>query len=429
MDILHTDNLLKYIESRLIPDIKNKKELGEVFTPMGLVNEMLDKLPKSVWRKTELKWLDPSAGIGNFPVAIYTRLMEGLKRSLPDEEERRRHILENMIYMVEINPTNIIAINNIFIASNYKLNVFEGSFLDYDPNISFDIIVGNPPFQETNDEGVRSALNCNLWSVFINISFNSLLKKNGYLLFITPYSWMATTFKYKDVFNKNHIMYLNIEECKKWFKGVGSTFSYYLIKKTDIMRATKVVCRYQGKIYRSDVMMRELSRVPLLLTENSISVVRKFYDNDIQKVSFKHSGEITRKSINYIMTDIYRYPVRSSVSHPNSYSRPKHSLSDMKKILLCMSGHPYPLFDDGNQGMTNLQFYLLTDNEKYVDVLNSNLYRFVFKLCRWSGFQSISTYVDIPYITELVSNEHIYSIFNLTESEIELVEEVLRISY
>lgn len=240
---------------------------------------------------------------------------------------------------------------------------------------------------------------------------------------------MATTFKYKDVFNKNHIMYLNIEECKKWFKGVGSTFSYYLIKKTDIMRATKVVCRYQGKIYRSDVMMRELSRVPLLLTENSISVVRKFYDNDIQKVSFKHSGEITRKSINYIMTDIYRYPVRSSVSHPNSYSRPKHSLSDMKKILLCMSGHPYPLFDDGNQGMTNLQFYLLTDNEKYVDVLNSNLYRFVFKLCRWSGFQSISTYVDIPYITELVSNEHIYSIFNLTESEIELVEEVLRISY
>ena len=50
------------------------------------VNEMLDTLPKEVWKNPNLKWLDPSAGMGNFPVAVYMRLMEGLKSVIEDDE-------------------------------------------------------------------------------------------------------------------------------------------------------------------------------------------------------------------------------------------------------------------------------------------------------------------------------------------------------
>ena len=64
----------------------------------------------------------------------------------------------------------------ILCSSCYKLNIFEGSFLDYKSLIQFDIIVGNPPYQNTTEEGDRKALNHNLWSVFIDISFNKLLK-------------------------------------------------------------------------------------------------------------------------------------------------------------------------------------------------------------------------------------------------------------
>ena len=42
---------------------------------MILVNEMLDKLPKEVWKNKNLKWLDPATGMGNFPIAVYLRLI------------------------------------------------------------------------------------------------------------------------------------------------------------------------------------------------------------------------------------------------------------------------------------------------------------------------------------------------------------------
>lgn len=39
------DELLEFIESCLKPKEVEKKKFGEVFTPMKIVNEMLDKLP------------------------------------------------------------------------------------------------------------------------------------------------------------------------------------------------------------------------------------------------------------------------------------------------------------------------------------------------------------------------------------------------
>jgi hypothetical protein len=35
--------------------------------------------------------------MGNFPVAIYLRLIESLKTQIPDNEERKKHIIENML--------------------------------------------------------------------------------------------------------------------------------------------------------------------------------------------------------------------------------------------------------------------------------------------------------------------------------------------
>jgi hypothetical protein len=41
--------LLELINDCLKPEEIEKKQFGEVFTPMTLINEMLDKLPNEVW--------------------------------------------------------------------------------------------------------------------------------------------------------------------------------------------------------------------------------------------------------------------------------------------------------------------------------------------------------------------------------------------
>ena len=43
------------------------------------------------------------SGLGNFSIVIYFKLMEGLKNKIINENERKKHILENMIYMAEYN--------------------------------------------------------------------------------------------------------------------------------------------------------------------------------------------------------------------------------------------------------------------------------------------------------------------------------------
>jgi hypothetical protein len=198
MSIHDPDKLLEFINSQLKPKEREKKENGEVFTPLSLVNEMLDKLDeayikeygKSIFTEEEFKWLDPAVGIGNFPIMVYQRLMNGLQIS--NEEERRKHILENMLYMVEISDKSIYILNKILCGDTYKLNIHNGSFLvgecKYD--FKFDVIMGNPPYNPPKTETGSSGNS--IWPHFVIKSFY-MVKKRGFLLFLHPPGWKKPT--------------------------------------------------------------------------------------------------------------------------------------------------------------------------------------------------------------------------------------------
>ena len=74
----------------------------EVFTPPPLANKILDLLPKEAWYNPELKFLDPACKTGIFLRECARRLMIGLEKAIPDEEERRNHIFKNMLYGIAI---------------------------------------------------------------------------------------------------------------------------------------------------------------------------------------------------------------------------------------------------------------------------------------------------------------------------------------
>tara|TARA_R110002095_G_scaffold162550_1_gene140882 strand:- start:167 stop:664 length:498 start_codon:yes stop_codon:yes gene_type:complete len=137
-----------------LPIRKQKKDHnGEVFTPQSLINEMLDKLPKDVWKNKDYKWLDPANGIGNFPIIAYQKLMNGLQDVIKDKRERSEHIIKNMLYMVELDPDNIIISKKIF---GEDANIFCGNFLSMDLKKvtgidKFDIIMGNPPWNDIKE--------------------------------------------------------------------------------------------------------------------------------------------------------------------------------------------------------------------------------------------------------------------------------------
>ena len=73
------------------------KETGEVFTPMELCHQMVSEIPESTLQDPSSTFLDPSAGSGNFLLALQTELSKYHELS---------HINDNMLYGVELMEDN-----------------------------------------------------------------------------------------------------------------------------------------------------------------------------------------------------------------------------------------------------------------------------------------------------------------------------------
>jgi type I restriction-modification system DNA methylase subunit len=117
----------------LIKSKKRVKELGEVYTPISLINEMLNKLPIEQW--TEAKtFLEPSCGNGNF-------LVEILKKKV----QTTGNILEalNLIYGIDIMDDNITESKKRLFQTAIELGLNDTDMISAQQIIDRNIIVGN----------------------------------------------------------------------------------------------------------------------------------------------------------------------------------------------------------------------------------------------------------------------------------------------
>lgn len=103
----HIKDVIKIMAKFVKDGEVERKKFGEVMTPISLVREMLNTLPKEVWSNPDLKWLDPCNGAGTFPYVVIYMLMNGLSEWEPDTEKRYKHIVENMIYTCELQSRNV----------------------------------------------------------------------------------------------------------------------------------------------------------------------------------------------------------------------------------------------------------------------------------------------------------------------------------
>lgn len=95
------------------------RDLGEVFTPANIVDEMLNLLPEEMWQVHPSKtFLEPAVGTGNFVSAILSRkltaidgvMAKGLLPAGVTPQAAEFHALEALssIYGIDISEDNII---------------------------------------------------------------------------------------------------------------------------------------------------------------------------------------------------------------------------------------------------------------------------------------------------------------------------------
>ena len=380
---------------------------------------MLDKLPQEVWINPDLKWLDPANGMGNFMIIIYFRLNEGLKDIFMNDEVRKKHILENMLYMSELNKKNCFITKQIFDINNiFKLNIYNGDSLLLNTVKEwglekFDIIVGNPPYQEVDADTNKSKGGTNLYVKFINLSFN-ILNENGFLLFITPISWLGPSTNKQmgdnllhNIFLKYDLLYLNINECKKYF-NVGSTFSYYLIKKNiDDNIITTILSEYKKIKTTSLINLKEYKHFNFLpihinletlkLVESIINKKNKFKIERSRKLDT--SNKSGKEHLKLIKDVNFKY-ITYHTTTKTYYSDVKLENYDNFKILLNMAGYLKPYLVN-NCNITESKFYIEIDNETngihIINFLNSDKILKYIDLCKYSGFNSRIVLESITY--------------------------------
>ena len=383
-------------------------------TPIECVEEMISKIPESFWKNKDIKILDPCCGCGNFPIVIYFKLLE---------YHEREHILTNMLYFNDLNKMRIDVLQKIF---GNTLNIYNEDFLEINMEEKFDLIVANPPYAKLLPNGKRASKNHNLIGLFIKKSLE-LLKSKGLLLYITPDNWMSYADRntlISDLTNLQ-ILYLNIHIAKKYFKNVGSSFTWYLIENTPSYKPITIEGIWNKKIYTDTVNSEKRKYIPLYYNKTIQSILQKTIDNDnIQKFDVKTSSDLhkyTKKTlISQTQDDTYKYKLIHTPNQIVWSSRP-HKYQDGYKVFISTTSYYGTIVD--NCGMTQSIAFIMCKDENEAknisSVLNHPMYKFINNICRYGNFNNIRILQNFPYCDNY---DEVYEKFNLTKNEITFIK-------
>ena len=442
--------LLELINECLKPKEIEKKKFGEVFTPTSFINnDMLrdletyykEKYNKNIFEDETLKWGDTTAGMGNFPIAIYYKLMDGLKQKIPNEKNRKKHILEKMLFMAEYNKKNCFIVKQIFNMNNeFKLNLYEGDSLQLDIQkefgiTKFDIVIGNPPYNEELKSSGATAL----YNKFVEY----YIEKCDLLCFVIPSRWFSGG-KGLDSFRKNMLERTDIVYIKH-FDDACEIFGNSVDIKGGVNYFLKDTnhngdCKLNGsitKLNKYDVFVdgKFHALIDKLVLFKSITTLYKSQDyHKIQTNDKRFKSEKTNDTIkcyvslqkgfekyidkNEIKTNILKYKVIT----------PDGAFTANSGFGNTFIGNPNEV-----HCKTYISFEIDTENEakSLLSYMKCRLPNFMLSLRKNSQHTCSSTckWIPLPPLNKEWTDEEVYQHFKLSEDDIKLINDTNIIGY
>jgi Eco57I restriction-modification methylase len=415
--------LVAFLGQHLKPKELEKKKNGEVFTSPDLIQQKFNKLTLAdpqIWSDPSKKFLDPANGIGNYPALAFHRLMEGLKNAIPNEAYRKKHILENMLYMCELNKKNIEVSRKVFDPENlYALNLYQGSYLDLDPYEEwgvekFDAILGNPPYQDsTGNKGVGHML----WVTFVNKSL-SLLNENGFLVFVHPAGWRQPGNDILEKFKNLQMHHLSIHDENDGYSTFhcNTRYDWYVVQNCKNYKKTNIECQDKTIV---DIDITTLPFIP----NYDFNLIQAL-TNSPTKCTIVHSEsayECRKPWISKTKNGEFVNPVVYSVNRQNTEKLRWSKRTDrghfgIPKVIFGSGATGFIIDETGKYGLTQWAKAIsddVTNLKQICDVLNSVEFMKVIRACSvgkaeinikvlrlfnkdfWKHFQTLTTTLKI----------------------------------
>ena len=366
----------------------NKLYYGEIRTDFILIHRILDLIPKSLFYLPYKKWLDPCCGNGYFMMCLYKKLFHTLSSSFPDENERHNHIINNMLYMIDINDEHMKPLKTIF---GDNANIINEDFLEYNvDNLDIDVIIANPPYNFPNKSTA-------IWPLFFN-KFIHIIPDNGHLAVIIPSIWLKKSHILNNFINQFYISSLHTmdsTETNKIFhyKAQTPTTYFHLQKKPSdnfikiYDNSLKMYIQYHN-IYTIPMKNQQfLMSLKSYIKNNYIKVIKTNLDIGFRNKTTKFSNN---------KTNIFKYKnIRSCILDDNNpvlkinYSDKPCSFYGQPKIILSHKMFGIPYYDvDGSYGIPTKDNYVIL-NKSHEDFLklqimfNSKSIRHIFNSFRY----------------------------------------------
>ena len=432
----------------LISSKTNKEQYGEINTPFSLISKMLNLIPDNEYKDPYKKWLDPGTGQGYFMIALFFKLFHGLSEVFFDVEERKQHIIENMLYMCEINPEHITHLWSVF---GENANITIGDYIqDMSSNEPlFDVIVGNPPYHckgikkvPTNFVKNKKQDGTTAWIEFVDHSIH-LLKPNGYLCFITPSIWMKPDrarrkwlphlYNYFLQYRIHKIHCMTNTETNRIFKKQAQTPTcWFLLQKTLVDKQSISLYDNDCKRY-INFPIYSIPQLSIPLSGSSlISKLIPF----VEKAGFikvlKTNMPPTNTKTSFISDEIHPYTnistciLDSDKVTPKlifSHTNVKQAYYGVPKLIMAHKMYGFPVIDSsGVYGISTRDNYVIVDKtqaefEKLHAFLSTNFARYVFEAARYRmKYLEKHAFQWLPDITHPLFNDFTCNITDETIS-------------
>ena len=436
--------------------LKYNKELkeiyGEINTPFSLVKPMVELLNDNFYTNKELKILDPGTGHGNFSIFIFFKLMKKLETIISNEDDRKKHIIKNIIHMIDVNETNVCYLREKF---GNDSNIVFNDFINHKYNCKFDLVIGNPPFNCNGIKKVPTENNKNkkedgktIWHSFIKKSI-SLLKNDGKLIMIIPSIWLkpdkAKMYEYMLQYDIEYLTCLDSSEVNNLFNyHVQTPCCYFLLHKRENTNKINIF----DHIYKKYVNFTLYKNIPIPLKFPSIVnkfliMVRKYGHIQVvktnplnSKIKLFDNFSQEHEKIN-IQTCKLAKDKTPYLSFKYSYDNLPYS--NTPKLIMAHKMYGFPYYDaSGVYGISSRDNYLIINktHDEFLllkHFLSNELILFVFETTRYRmRYLEKYAFEYIPDFTKIHNIDfktNIYKLFDITNEERKYINKYFKVKY
>lgn len=341
----------------------------DICTPMECVKIMIDYLPNELWIRKNLKILDPCAGNGNF--SAYCKFKTNIDNIYSNELNVKR--FENCKKLLK--PKHIKHEDFFMLKNEWAKD--------------FDLIMANPPYSGGGNK------NQSLSNKFIEHSID-LLKNEGYLCYVTPNNWMTyntnnTTLK--KLLTEGSFLVID-NDVKKYFSGIGSSFTIIIWQKNVFNNKTHVVNNFLKKDIQENVIIpKNLKFIPLYISQTILDIIPKIISDKRNNFDYRCDlHNFTQKSfLSDIQDENFKYRTIHTM-RKTRYSTKKQDIYDKWIIVIPLSTYYIPIIEHNantTQSVGYIPFESKKEAEKYIKKITKNEYKLIVHLTRYGNFNNI----------------------------------------